>query len=74
MANTGKLLIVGATAMVAMLIMANAEVKSDARAYTAGSRQTVDVVRAAPFQTNMIYGSDVSISEYPLENTPKSDW
>ena len=43
MANTGKLLIVGATAVVTMLIVANAEVRSDARAYTAATRHTADV-------------------------------
>ena len=74
MANTGKLLIVGATAVVTMLIVANAEVRSDARAYTAATRHTADVARPAAFQTNMIYGSDAWVSEYPLENTPRSDW
>ena len=74
MAHTGKIFIAGATAVVTMLIIANAEVRSDARAYTTGGPPTADVVRPAGFQTNMIYGSDAWVSEYPLENTTRSDW
>ena len=56
MPNTGKLLIVGATAM---LIVANAQVTV--------SQQTSSTERPAVFETNMIYGSDASISTYGLD-------
>ena len=73
MAHTGKLLIVGATAAIAMLIVANLDGASRARENTV-SQQSAKYERPAAFETNPIYGSDSSVSEYPLENTPRTDW
>ena len=73
MAHTGKLLIVGATAAIAMLIVANLDGASRARENTV-SQQSAKYERPAAFEINPIYGSDASVSEYPLENTPRTDW
>ena len=72
MANTGKLLIVGAAA-VAMLIVANLDGASRAREYTV-SQQSAKYERPAAFETNPIYGSDASISTYGLDTGHNTDW
>jgi len=73
MAHTGKLLIVGATAAIAMLIVANFDGASRAREYTV-SQQSAKYERPAAFETNAIYGSDASISTYGLDTGHNTDW
>jgi hypothetical protein len=73
MANTGKLLIVGATAVIAMLIVANLDGASRAREFTV-SQQSAKYERPAAFETNQIYRSDASISTYGLDTGHNTDW
>jgi len=71
MANTGKLLIVGATAAIAMLFVANLDGASRAREV---SQQSAKYERPAAFETNPIYGSDASVSTYGLNTGHNTDW
>jgi len=73
MAHTGKLLIVGATAAIAMLFVVNLDAASRARESTV-SQQSAKYERPAAFETNPIYGSDASISTYGLNTGHNTDW
>jgi hypothetical protein len=73
MTNTGKLLIVGATAAVALLIVANVEGASRPRENTVGQLSPT-YERPATFEVSLIYGSDASISTFGLDTTHNTDW
>jgi hypothetical protein len=74
MASTGKILILGATTAIAMLILAKVEVTSDARDHTVSQQISSPEQPAAFRKTNVIYGANASISTYGLDPARTTDW
>jgi hypothetical protein len=68
-----KYVLVGATAVIGLLVVATVEVASHPREY-AVDQQTFKFERPASFETTLIYGSDASVSTFGLDSTHSTDW
>ena len=73
MLSNVKYLLIGATAAIALLVVANVEGESQPRA-DAISQQTSNYDRPSSFETNAIYGSDAGDSTFGLDTTHRTDW
>ena len=72
MFSTLKYLVVGATAS-GVLVLASIGLTSHAREY-AVSQQSFKSEQPAAYGTNLIVGSDASISTYGLDQARQTDW